>query len=203
MGMGSLILLSAVAVLVLASIAWRLTSRRHALPCPAWLRWFVELDNPFARAGRAEIILQHLDLRPGMTVLDAGCGPGRVTIPLARQLARAGQGGVVAMDIQDGMLRRAREKARAAGLDNIQFLQAGVGEGKLGSERFDRVLLVSVLGKIPDREAALLEIFTALKPGGILSVTEVIFDPHYQGRTTVLRSGSGSRHFMGTGLPAP
>jgi ubiquinone/menaquinone biosynthesis C-methylase UbiE len=44
---------------------------------------------------------------------------------------------------------------------------------------------VSVLGEIPDREAALKEIYQALKPGGILSVTEVIFDPHFQRRSTV------------------
>jgi len=41
-------------------------------------------------------------------------------------------------------------------------------------------VLVTVLGEVPDREAALREIFDALKPGGILSVTEIIFDPHFQ-----------------------
>ncbi len=44
---------------------------------------------------------------------------------------------------------------------------------------------MTVLGEIPDRESALSEIFAALKPGGILSVTEVIFDPHFQRRGTV------------------
>jgi len=53
--------------------------------------------------------------------------------------------------------------------------------------RFDRAVLVTVLGEIPDREAALREIFDALKPGGMLSVTEVIFDPHFQPRPTVAR----------------
>jgi SAM-dependent methyltransferase len=46
---------------------------------------------------------------------------------------------------------------------------------------------VSVLGEIPDRETALQEIFDSLKPGGILSVTEIIFDPHFQRRSTVAR----------------
>jgi ubiquinone/menaquinone biosynthesis C-methylase UbiE len=93
---------------------------------------------------------------------------------------------VVAIDIQPGMLRRAQEKAQAANHGNIRFLQAGAGEGKLGSSRFDRALLVTVLGEIPNRRAALKEIFDALKPGGLLSVTEVLFDPHYQRRSTVL-----------------
>jgi ubiquinone/menaquinone biosynthesis C-methylase UbiE len=111
-----------------------------------------------------------------------GLVPGRLTIPIARQVGQ--QGEVVAMDIQAGMLQRAREKARAANLTNIRFLQAGAGDGKLGRNQFDRSLLVTVLGEIPDREAALREILNALKPGGILSVTEIIFDPHFQTRNT-------------------
>jgi ubiquinone/menaquinone biosynthesis C-methylase UbiE len=91
------------------------------------------------------------------------------------------------MDIQPGMLRRAEEKARAANLTNIRFLQAGAGDGKLGRNQFERTLLVTVLGEIPNPERALQEIFAALKPGGILSVTEIIFDPHFQTRNKVRR----------------
>jgi len=177
--------LVAIGAALLVAGVWRLASRRHSLPCPVWLRWLVELDNPFTKTNRAAVIVQHLGLRPGMAVLDAGCGPGRVTVPLAREVGP--QGEVVAMDIQDGMLQRARQKARAAGLDNIQFLHAGLGEGTLGRDRFECALLVTVLGEIPDREAALKEIYGALKPNGMLSVTEIIFDPHFQRRKTVVR----------------
>jgi SAM-dependent methyltransferase len=72
-------------------------------------------------------------------------------------------------------------------LSDIQFVQAGLGEGKLECNQFDRALLVTVLGEVPDREAVLKEIYAVLKPGGILSVTEIIFDPHFQGRNTVTR----------------
>jgi predicted methyltransferase len=48
-------------------------------------------------------------------------------------------------------------------------------------------MLVTVLGEIPEQEAALKEIFASLKPGGILSVTEVIFDPDFQSRESVQR----------------
>jgi ubiquinone/menaquinone biosynthesis C-methylase UbiE len=126
-----------------------------------------------------------LDLQPGMAVLDIGCGPGRLAIPMAKQVGP--QGYVLAMDIQAGMLQRAEEKARAANLTNIRFLQAGAGEGRVGRNQFDRALLVTVLGEIPKREAALKEIFEALKPGGLLSVTEIILDPHFQTRTAVQR----------------
>jgi SAM-dependent methyltransferase len=170
---------------LLLVFVWRFASRRYSLPCPVWLRWLVELDNPFSDTYRADVIIQHLGLQPAMHVLDIGCGPGRLTIPIARQVGP--QGEVRAIDIQPGMLQRVKEKARAANLNNIQFLQVGAGEGKLGRGRSDRALLVTVLGEIPNREAALKEIFEALKPGGILSVTEVIFDPHFQGRDTILR----------------
>jgi protein-L-isoaspartate O-methyltransferase len=169
------------------ALIWRLASRRYSLPCPTWLRWLVELDNPFTESNRASTIVQQLDLQPAMKVLDLGCGPGRLTIPVAKLLA---QGKVVAVDIQPGMLQRAQKKAQAAGLNNIRFLQAGAGGGKLGRNEYDRALLVTVLGEIPDRAAALKEIFEALKPGGILSVTEIIFDPHFQRRDTVLRLAS-------------
>ena len=137
-----------------------------------------------------------------MIVVDVGCGPGRLTIPIAAQIGP--QGEVVALDIQPGMLRRVQEKTQAAHLTNIRFLQAGAGEGQLGRSQYDRAVLATVLGEIPDRAAALKEIFEALKPGGILSVTEVIFDPHFQSRDTVLRWASAigfrEKNFFGKRL---
>jgi ubiquinone/menaquinone biosynthesis C-methylase UbiE len=195
------ILLGVVGVFLVIGIAWRLASRRRSLPCPVWLRWFVELDNPFTRTNRAAAIIEHLELEPDMAVLDVGCGPGRVAVPLAERLP---QGEVVAVDMQEGMLRRAREKGESAHVSNIRFVQAGAGEGKLERNRFDRALLVAVLGEIPNQQAALQEIFDALKPGGILSVTEVIFDPHFQshGKVTRLAEAVGFREhrFFGTRL---
>jgi ubiquinone/menaquinone biosynthesis C-methylase UbiE len=193
------LLFGAIVLFVVVTVVWLVVSRRRSLPCPVWLRWFVELDNPFAKNNRAAVILDHLDLQPGMTVLDLGCGPGRLTVPAAQRVGPGGQ--VVAVDLQAGMLARAKEKARAADLSNIEFVQAGAGEGKLGLGRFDRALLVTVLGEIPDRPGALGEIFEALKPGGILSVTETLFDPHYQSRQTVARlageAGFRERGFFG------
>jgi ubiquinone/menaquinone biosynthesis C-methylase UbiE len=182
--------LGGVGLILLTAFGWRFASRRASRPCPTWLGWMVELDNPFARSNRAANIIKTLDLQPGMSVLDVGCGPGRLTIPLAHRVGP--QGEVLAMDIQAGMLERVRAKAQAANLTNIRFLQAGAGEGKLERGHYDRAVLVTVLGEIPDREGALREIVGALKPGGILSVTETVFDPHYQRRSTVLRLASAA-----------
>ncbi len=193
------ILVSLLTLVAIVFVVWQLASRQYSLPCPVWLRWMVELDNPFTKTNRAAVIIAHLDPQPGMTVLDVGCGPGRLTLPLAERVGDSGQ--VVAVDIQAGMLDRVREKAKAAGIENIELVQAGIGEGKLGLERFDRAVLVTVLGEIPDRQAAMKEVFDALKPGGLLAVTEVIFDPHFQRRSTVARlateAGFGQREMHG------
>jgi ubiquinone/menaquinone biosynthesis C-methylase UbiE len=183
--MSASIRIGLVGLIILIVLVWRLASRRYSLPCPVWLRWLVELDNPFTQTNRADAIVRNLELRPGMKVLDVGCGPGRLTIPIAREVTQ--QGEVVGLDVQAGMLRRAQEKAQAAKLTNIRFLQAGVGEGQLEQGQYDRALLVTVLGEIPDRGRALKEIFEALKPGGMLCVTEVIFDPHFQRQDSVRR----------------
>jgi ubiquinone/menaquinone biosynthesis C-methylase UbiE len=167
---------------------WRYASRRYTIPFPFWLRWLVELDNPFTKINRAKTIIQQLDIHPGMYVLDVGCGPGRLTIPLSESVGPDGK--VIAIDIQSEMLQRAKEKATVRNLKNIEFIQAKVGKGKLELSQADRAVLVTVLGEIPDREAALKEIFNTLKPGGILCVTEVIFDPHFQRRETVINLAS-------------
>ena len=161
---------------VLVAILWRLGSKRHLLPCPSWLGLLVELDNPFAKEHHANVIVQHLKLKRGMVVVDIGCGTGRVTIPLAHTIGSMVK--VVAMDVQTDMLKKV--KAKAKGLKNIEYLHSKAGDGRLEKSKYDRALLVTVLGEIPNQEAALKEIFNALKPDSILSITETIFDPHYQ-----------------------
>jgi len=172
-----------IVVVALGWWIWRAASRRLFLPCPTWLSWMVELDNPFAREHQAKQIIERLAVTPGMAILDAGCGPGRLAIPLAS--ATGPQGEVVAMDAQPAMTAIVNQKARDRGLHNLKTLSAPLGRGALTEAHFERVLLVAVLGEIPDQKSALLELYHTLKPGGILSITETLFDPHYQNRKGV------------------
>jgi len=184
---------------VVVFIAWRLASNRASLPCPAWLSWLVELDNPLFRNNRAAAIIAGLELGPGMWALDAGCGPGRLTIPMARAVGPSGT--VLAFDLQPAMLAKAEAKARVAGLGNIVFRQGAIGSDAFDAGAFDRATLATVLGEVPDQKGALAEIFATLKLGGVLAVTEVIADPHFQSRTHVVRLAEavGFREMRRTG----
>jgi len=193
------ILLLCIAAIVIISILWRFASRRRELPCPVWLRWLVELDNPFTRTNRAAFIVATLGLREGMTVLDAGCGPGRVTVPLAHAVGKTGR--VLALDVQPGMLARAQAKTQAAAFTNVEFVAATLSHSGLPDDHFDRAVLVTVLGEVPDKEAAFAELCRVLKPGGILAIVEVIFDPHFQTHSSVsaiaAANGCHERAFFG------
>ena len=172
-----------ICIVVIIAVIWRFSSNRTSIPCPAWLGWLVELDNPILRNNSAREIISHLELRPGLKVLDFGCGPGRLTIPIAKQIGLSGT--VTAFDTQPAMLERVRVKADLENLGNIEFVHGAAGEGKLGNNQYDRVLLVTVLGEIPDKKIFAKEIIDSLKSGGLLSVTETIADPHFQSRKNV------------------
>jgi len=135
-----------------------------------------------------EAIIKRARIEPGQIVLDGGCGPGRLTIPLAKYLGPEGK--LIALDLQEEMLNRLEKRISENQLSNIQILQGGLGEGLLKGYALDRAILVTVLGEIPDQGKALGEIYQALSPGGLLSITEVLPDPHYQSRKKVTRLGT-------------
>ena len=93
----------------------------------------------------------------------------------------------MALDVQEGMLKKLQQRAAAHGVNNIRTTRGSVEEVALEANSCDRALLVWVLGEIPDQDTALRQIFAALKPGGLLSITETLRDPHYQRVATVLR----------------
>jgi ubiquinone/menaquinone biosynthesis C-methylase UbiE len=181
-----IIFIIVILVFLIVFLLWRLYSNRYLLPCPSWLSGLVELDNPLAPVHKAESIVKNLELRDGMKVLDVGCGPGRVMLPIAEAIRPNGT--VTGIDVQLGMIEKAKKNADLVGLKNVQFLQGEIGKIPLDNNKYDRVLLVAVLGEIPDqeRQKVLKNLFETLRPGGIASITEIIFDPHFQRRQRVI-----------------
>jgi ubiquinone/menaquinone biosynthesis C-methylase UbiE len=154
-------------------VVWRVAS----LPCPWWL--VPLLENPYFQVvAGAELLMDRAGIGPGMSVLDAGCGPGRLTVPIAKRVGPAGR--VVALDRQLRMLQRLQRRITDHDLTNVETIFGKLGEDLLPPAAFDVAVLVTVLGEIPDQAGALAEIRGALRAGGVLSVTEVLPDPHYQ-----------------------
>lgn len=166
------------------SFWWRWASRRRSLPCPSWLAW--GLENPLMdRLLGTQTTLDRIGLRPGQRVLEIGPGPGRLLIPAARRVLPGGD--VVGLDIQPGMIERLKVNAAQTGVSNLTTVLGDATQSHFPPDHFDVIYLCTVLGEIPDREAALRECYHALKPDGILSLTEIFPDPHYQSRAAVQR----------------
>ena len=165
-------------------VGLRVMSRRRSTACPAWL--VPLLENPYMNAlAGSRLLLDRARVASGMAVIDVGSGPGRLALPAAERVGPAGR--VVALDLQPAMIRRIEERIAATGIGNVEPLLAGAGEGRMPRDAFDRAFLVTVLGEIVDQAAALREIHGALRRGGLLSITEVLPDPHFQPRRRVRR----------------
>jgi ubiquinone/menaquinone biosynthesis C-methylase UbiE len=176
----------AIAILVLLGVAlqfgWRWASRRWSLPCPSVLSWLVEGRAVDAIAGTS-VTLERMGLQPGMTVVELGPGPGRLLVPAAGRVLPGGK--AVGVELQQGMIDKLKKKLARDDPGNVEIIHADATQSVLPPESVDLVFLCTVLGEIPDRATALANCFAALKPGGRLSITEIMGDPHYQSRAKV------------------
>jgi len=173
------ILLGLVAV-VLASLAWRVASRHWSLPCPSLLAWSFEGSVADWVSG-TQRTLDRMELTPGQTILEVGPGPGRLLIPAAGRILPGGK--AIGIDMQPKMIDRLNVRAKEAGVTNLTAQVGDATRLELADAMFDVVFLCTVVGEIPDRAAALAECFRVLKPGGMLAITEMFGDPHYQSRS--------------------
>ena len=102
-------------------------------------------------------------MQPRDVVLDLGCGTGSLALRLA---ADAHQ--VHGLDLSSEMVRIARNKARAAGVDNVSFHVGAFDDGfdAFAAGSLDGICAYSLLHLLEDRPAALARIHRLLKPGG-------------------------------------
>lgn len=109
-----------------------------------------------------------LDLRPGMTLLDAGCGTGNFESFIAEKTAPSIR--VEAIDFSPGMLAVAERKC--AGLDYVRFTKGDLNDTlPYADGTFDRIVSINVLYAMSDADRTMRELIRVLTPGGVLVVT--------------------------------
>ncbi len=108
-------------------------------------------------------------LRPGMHLIDCGCGTGSITVGLAEAIS---PGEVTGIEISASDVDLARERARKGGHTNLRFEVADVYELPLPDESVDAAFFHANLAHLNDPVRALREAHRVLTPGGIVGVRE-------------------------------
>ena len=115
----------------------------------------------------AAYLLPHL--RPGMSLLDVGCGPGTLTIDLA---ARVAPGEVTAIDISAEVIAEAAAHARTVGATNLTFTVGDFRTAGLAAGSFDVVHAHQVLQHLRAPVSALAEMRRLIRPGGVVAARD-------------------------------
>jgi ubiquinone/menaquinone biosynthesis C-methylase UbiE len=119
-------------------------------------------------------VADRLHLTSRAQVLEIGPGPGYFSGEVARRIPG---GQLTLLDIQIEMLDENRRKLSQAAIRNARWTQASASALPFTSEVFDVVFLVTVLGEVPEPRTCLQAIQPVLRPGGLLSITEMQGDP--------------------------
>ncbi|MFA6416199.1 MAG: class I SAM-dependent methyltransferase [Candidatus Paceibacterota bacterium] len=126
---------------------------------PYLLRRYVHLKQ-------YEAFLRHI--KPGMRVLDAGCGEGVLSIMMAQKGAM-----VVGCDLSVPNIENARQYAQSEGLSNIEFMVADLEKIPFADDSFDLVVSSHVLEHLPDFNQGLREIMRVTKKTAVVAIPTV------------------------------
>jgi SAM-dependent methyltransferase len=109
-------------------------------------------------------------LRPGMALLDIGCGPGSITLGLARAVA---PGPCTGLDSDAGVIAAAAAAASAEA--NLRFEHGNAEQLPYDDAAFDAVFMHAVLQHLDDPAAVLAEAWRVLRPGGVIGIADADF----------------------------
>ena len=154
-----------------ATLGVALWWRRNPSACPYSQRFWVEAPHPFITRAR---LIEALAPAAGERLLEVGPGTGYYTLDVASRV-----GAMDVFDLQQEMLDHTMRRAGEAGLTNLTPTQGDARSLSYEDGTFDGAYLITVLGEIPDQQAALDELARVVRPGGRLVVGELIGDPHY------------------------
>ncbi len=183
------VILYIIGILIAYQILIRIIRKTFHFPAPAFIGRFLDSDKRRKMQPPDEFI-NAAGIKPGMHVLEIGCGSGAFTTFVARAVGSEGQ--VEALDIQPGMLQQLERKLdlpENSDIQNIKLHQANAYDLPIDDSILDLVYMITVLPEIPDQTRALAEIHRVLKPGGVLAVAELLMDPDYPLLSTTIRRG--------------
>lgn len=140
----------------------------------AFARWLRAAHSPAhsrrTAAANAAFLLPLL--KPGMRLLDAGCGPGSITLGLAGAVA---PGGTVGIDLSSAAITSAQAAASAAGAADVRFEQASVYALPFADGSFDVVFAHALFQHLEAPAEALRELRRVLRPGGTIALADADF----------------------------